>query len=201
MWISVSNVKIKFAQLRNKEVLHYDNNLNRRVLWWYIFWCIARVKHQWCNLRSLGVSSLVSITHSCSGNPTEVGQASACALAAFDHGSTLFIQSHIEQWSSTTGPQTGPWFRCYHATPQKIIKTNESTSVLFLISLKNKLFLKKKRGKNEKNEFNRQYQLYLNLLLQVIHMYQHCSALWQRAKEAAKPSWCIWHPTYIYIYI
>lgn len=50
-------------------------------------------------LRSLCVSGLSNIRHPLSGGPAEVHDASACAPAAFNHGSVPFIQSHREAFS------------------------------------------------------------------------------------------------------
>lgn len=54
------------------------------------------------DLRSLGVSGLSNIRHPLSGGPAEVHDASACAPAAFIHGSALFIQSHLEAFSAAS---------------------------------------------------------------------------------------------------
>ena len=43
-----------------------------------------------------------NIRHPLSGGPAEVHDVSACAPAAFNHGSALFIQSHLEAFSAAS---------------------------------------------------------------------------------------------------
>ncbi len=63
------------------------------LLIWYSLWCKTRAHHQWCILRSLGVLGLRNIRHPRSGDPTEVDQASACALAAHPQIGSLYPET------------------------------------------------------------------------------------------------------------